>query len=131
MSNKSKPAPGGQFLVYQAGDGKLKIDVRFQGETVWLTQMHMAELFQTTKQNVGQHLKHIFEEVELAEDSVVKDFFTTAADGRNTRRNSTTSMPSSPSATASNPKSPPVSASGPPSACGNTSSKASFSMTSA
>ncbi len=82
MSNKSKPAPGGQFLVYQAGDGKLKIDVRFQGETVWLTQMHMAELFQTTKQNVGQHLKHIFEEVELAEDSVVKDFFTTAADGK-------------------------------------------------
>jgi len=82
MSNKSKPAPGGQFLVYRTEDGKLKIDVRFQGETVWLTQQHMAELFQTTKQNVGQHLKNIFEEGELAEDSVVKDFFTTAADGK-------------------------------------------------
>jgi hypothetical protein len=82
MSNESKPAPGGQFLVYQAEDGKLKIDVRFQGETVWLTQQHMAELFQTTKQNVGQHLKHIFEEGELAENSVVKAFFTTAADGK-------------------------------------------------
>jgi hypothetical protein len=82
MSNESKPAPGGQFLVYRTEDGKLKIDVRFQGETVWLTQQHMAKLFQTTKQNVGQHLKHIFEEGELAEESVVKDFFTTAADGK-------------------------------------------------
>jgi len=80
--NPSAPTPGGQFLVYQAADGKLKIDVRFEGETVWLTQLHMAELFQTTKQNVGQHLKHIFEEGELAENSVVKDFFTTAADGK-------------------------------------------------
>ncbi len=82
MSNESKPSPGGQFLVYRTEDGKLKIDVRFQGETVWLTQQHMAELFQTTKQNVGQHLKNIFEEGELAEKSVVKDFFTTAADGK-------------------------------------------------
>ncbi len=82
MSNESKPSPGGQFLVYRTEGGKLKIDVRFQGETVWLTQQHMAELFQTTKQNVGQHLKNIFEEGELAEKSVVKDFFTTAADGK-------------------------------------------------
>ena len=41
------PPPGGQFLVYQTEDGKLKIDVRFEGETVWLTQQHMTELFQT------------------------------------------------------------------------------------
>jgi hypothetical protein len=77
------PAPGGQFLVYQTEDGKLKIDVRFEGETVWLTQQHMAELFQTTKQNIGQHLKSIFAEGELVQDSVVKDSFTTAADGKN------------------------------------------------
>ena len=44
------PSPGGQFLLYRTEDGKLKIDVRFEGETVWLTQQHMAELFQTTKQ---------------------------------------------------------------------------------
>jgi hypothetical protein len=81
-SSNPSPPPGGQFLVYQTADGKLKIDVRFQGETVWLTQQHMAELFQTTKQNVGQHLKNIFAEGELAEKSVVKDFFTTAADGK-------------------------------------------------
>ena len=84
MSNDSKtPPPGGQFLVYQTEDGKLKIDVRFEGETVWLTQQHMAELFQTTKQNVGQHLKSIFAEGELMQNSVVKDSFTTAADGKN------------------------------------------------
>ena len=84
MSNKFKPSPppGGQFLVYQTEDGKLKLDVRFEGETVWLTQQHMAELFQTTKQNVGQHLKNILEEGELTQESVVKDFFTTAADGK-------------------------------------------------
>jgi hypothetical protein len=77
------PPPGGQFLVYQTADGKLKIDVRFEGETVWLTQQHMAELFQTTKQNVGQHLKSIFAEGELVQDAVVKESFTTAADGKN------------------------------------------------
>jgi hypothetical protein len=69
-----------QFLVYQAENGAIKIDVRFEDETVWLTQQLMAELFQTTKQNIGQHLKHIFDEGELAPESVVKDFFATAAD---------------------------------------------------
>ena len=84
MSTDSEtPAPGGQFFVYQTQDGKLKIDVRFEGETVWLTQQHMAELFQTSKQNIGQHLKSIFSEGELVQDSVVKDSFTTAADGKN------------------------------------------------
>lgn len=81
--SETPPPPGGQFLVYQTQDGKLKIDVRFEGETVWLTQQHMAELFQTTKQNIGQHLKRIFAEGELVQDSVVKDSFTTAADGKN------------------------------------------------
>jgi hypothetical protein len=79
----SSPPPEGQFLVYQAEDGKLKLEVRFEGETVWLTQQRMAELFQTTKQNIGQHLKSIFAEGELQQNSVVKDSFTTAADGKN------------------------------------------------
>ena len=76
------PTPEGQFLVFQTEDGKLKIDVRFEGETVWLTHYHRAELFQTSKQNVGQHLKSIFIEGELVENSVVKESFTTAADGK-------------------------------------------------
>lgn len=73
----------GQFLIYEAEDGQVKIDVRFEDETVWLTQQLMADLFQTTKQNIGQHLKNIFAEGELSENSVVKKIFTTAADGKN------------------------------------------------
>jgi len=71
-----------QLLIYQAEDGTIKIDVRFEGETVWLTQQLMAELFQTTKQNIGQHLKNVFEDGELSPEAVVKKFFTTAADGK-------------------------------------------------
>lgn len=83
----SNPSPKGQFLVYPTEDGRTKIDVRLEEETVWLTQQHMADLFQSSKQNVGQHLKNIFEERELAEASVVKNFFTTAADGKEYRTN--------------------------------------------
>jgi hypothetical protein len=77
----------GQFLVYPTEDGRVKIEVRLENETVWLTQQHMADPFQTSKQNVGQHLKNIFEEGELVESSVVKNFFTTAADGKDYRTN--------------------------------------------
>ncbi len=73
----------GQFLVYPTQDGRLKVDVRFDGNMAWLTQQQMAELFQTTKQNIGKHLKNIFAEGELAEQSVVNESFTTAADGKN------------------------------------------------
>jgi hypothetical protein len=84
MSNDADtPRSGGQFLVYQTQDGKLKIDVRFEGETVWLTQQHMAELFQTSKQNVSLHIQNVFSERELSEDSVVKESLTTATDGKN------------------------------------------------
>jgi hypothetical protein len=74
-----------QFVIYQSEDGRTKLDVRFVDETVWLSQALMAELFGTTKQNIGQHLKNIFSERELDEESVVKDFFTTAADGKQYR----------------------------------------------
>jgi len=77
----SENLPGkSQFLVYEAEDGGIKIDVRLEDETVWLTQQLMTDLFQTTKQNIGQHLKNIFLEGELLENSVVKKFFTTAAE---------------------------------------------------
>ena len=79
----NEPPAKSQLLIYQSEDGRVRLDVRFERETVWLTQQLMADLFQTTKQNVGQHLKSIFEEGELAQNSVVKDFFTTAADGKN------------------------------------------------
>jgi len=85
--NESNLPAKSRFLVYAAEDGRVKVEVRLENETVWLTQQHMAELFQTSKQNVGQHLKNIFEERELVENSVVKNFFTTAADGKDYRTN--------------------------------------------
>jgi len=92
MSKDLVPTDGynlgrGQFLVYEAEDGQVKIDVRLEDETVWLTQQLMADLFQTTKQNIGQHLKNVFLEGELRENSVVKKFFTTAADGKKYKTN--------------------------------------------
>jgi hypothetical protein len=59
--------------VYQTEDGKLKIDVRFEGETVWLTQQHMAELFQTTVPNVSMHIRNVFAEGELQPAATVKE----------------------------------------------------------
>jgi|SRR3989339_1015585 len=70
------------FLLYTTPEGNVKIEVFFQNETVWLTQQLLAELFNTTKQNVSLHLKNAFKEGELAENSVVKEFLTTASDGK-------------------------------------------------
>lgn len=78
----SSPAAGGEFLLYQTEDGRTRLEVRLQAQTVWLTQNQMAELFRTTKQNVSLHIQNIFKEKELREDSVVKEFLTTAADGK-------------------------------------------------
>ncbi len=72
-----------EFLVYQTEDGRIQIDVRLEDETVWLTQQLMAELFQTSKSNISEHIKHIFEEGELNETAVVRKFRTTATDGKN------------------------------------------------
>ena len=85
MSKSSQPSPpsGGQFLVYQTQDGKLKLDVRFQGESVWLTQQHMAALFQTSVPNISMHIRNVFAEGELTAGSVVKESLTTAADSKN------------------------------------------------
>jgi hypothetical protein len=71
------------ILIYQTEDGLTKIQVQLAGETVWLSQADMVELFQTSKQNISLHIKNIFEEGELAENSVVKEYLTTAADGKN------------------------------------------------
>lgn len=72
-----------EIIIYQTQDGKTKIDVKVKDETVWLNQSQMADLFETTKQNVSQHIRNIFDEGELQENSVVKDFLTTAQDGKN------------------------------------------------
>ena len=71
-----------KVIIYTANDGKTKIDVRLEEETLWLTQAQMCELYQTSKSNVSEHIKHIFEEKELNKESVVRKFRTTAADGK-------------------------------------------------
>lgn len=70
----------GEFLVYEEG-GRIKINVRLEDETVWLTQQMMADLFQTTKQNISLHIQNIIEDGELNEDATVKDFLTVRQEG--------------------------------------------------
>lgn len=71
-----------ELVLYTSDDGRTRLDLRIEGQTVWLTQLEIAELFQTTKQNVSLHAKNIFEDGELVENSVVKESLTTAADGK-------------------------------------------------
>jgi hypothetical protein len=68
--------PHGQLLVYQSEDGRVKIDVRLEHETIWLTQQHMAELFQATIPNISMHLRNIFADGELQLPETVKEFLT-------------------------------------------------------
>lgn len=75
--------PQGEILLYNNGGEKEFVSVVFQDETFWLSQKGMAELFDTSKQNISLHLKNCFDEEELDKESVVKDFLTTAADGKN------------------------------------------------
>ena len=71
----------GEIILYQP-DNEVKLEVRLENETVWLTQAQMAELFQTSKQNVSLHTNNIFKEGELDKESVVKESLTTATDGK-------------------------------------------------
>lgn len=72
-----------QILLYQTKDGQAKIEVKLQDETVWLNQAQMAELFQKTVPTINEHIKNVFKEGELAENSVIRKFRITAADGKN------------------------------------------------
>jgi hypothetical protein len=84
MSHDLQPQPG-EFLLYDTEDGRTRVECRFVADTLWLPQSGMAELFQTSKQNIAKHLKAIFAEGELAPDSVVNHWLTTAADGKQYR----------------------------------------------
>jgi hypothetical protein len=79
--------PASHLLLYQTDDGRQRIEVRLEDETVWMSQVGMAELFQTTKQNISLHLKNIFEEGELAPEATVKEYLTVRTEGnRNIKR---------------------------------------------
>lgn len=77
MENQSK----GDIVIYQTKDGLTKIDVRFEDETVWLTQAQLVELYHSSKSNISEHIKHIFEEGELEESSTVRKFRTVQIEG--------------------------------------------------
>lgn len=86
MKKKKERSPSkSELILYQTEDGQTKIEVRLEYETVWLSQQLMADLFQNTKQNISLHLKNIFADGELSEERVVKEYLTTAADGKNYR----------------------------------------------
>ena len=71
-----------QFLIYQNQEGDIKIDVRFEDETIWLSQAEMSVLFSKDKRTISEHISNIFKEGELDENSVIRNFRTTAADGK-------------------------------------------------
>jgi hypothetical protein len=71
-----------EIVIYQSDNLSTHIDVLIEDETVWLTQLQMVELFQSTKQNISLHISNIFKEEELSENSVVKYSLTTASDGK-------------------------------------------------
>ena len=72
----------GDVIIYQSEDGATKINVNLQDETVWLSQQQLVELYHASKSNISEHIKHIFEEGELQESSVIRKFRTTAKDGK-------------------------------------------------
>ena len=80
----------GDIIIYQTEDGLTEIDVKVENETVWLSQQQMDELYNTTKQNISLHIKNIFDENELSEDSTVKEFLTVQKEGN---RNVTKEIP--------------------------------------
>jgi hypothetical protein len=76
-----------QIIIYQTSDNQTQIDVKFENETVWLSQAQLVELYQTSKANVSEHIKHIFEEGELTKEATVRKFRTVQKEGhRNVER---------------------------------------------
>ncbi|MCW0438123.1 virulence RhuM family protein [Xanthomonas sacchari] len=88
MRNEDKDAPTSELILYRSEDAQTRIQVRLEGESVWLTQAQIAELYQTTPQNVTQHLRTIYEEGELHEEATCKDYLQVRQEGaREVRRN--------------------------------------------
>ena len=84
----SEQKPQGEILIYATDDGSVKLDVKLDNETLWMSQQMMAELFQTTVANINIHIKNIFEEGELSEKATIKDFLIVRQEGtRKVQRN--------------------------------------------
>lgn len=80
---QSTPSSAGEFVMFASGDGKVRVECRFENETLWLSQAMICELFDKAKATISGHIKNIFEEGELLENSVVRFYRTTASDGKN------------------------------------------------
>ena len=77
----NEPKPTGEIVLYQAEDGRTRIECRFAHENIWLSQALMAELFQTTVPNINLHIKNILAEGELAEGATIKDYLIVRQEG--------------------------------------------------
>ena len=75
--------PNNQIIIYEDINGEVKLDVSLENETVWLSQKQMEMLFDKSKKTISEHIGNIFKEGELEKDSVVRNFRTTASDGKN------------------------------------------------
>ena len=72
----------GQIIIYKTPDGNTKLEVKFYEDTVWLSQEQLVELYGSSKSNISEHIKHIFEEGELDENSTVRNFRIVASNGK-------------------------------------------------
>lgn len=82
MAGEMAPSNPGEFLIYQTEDGQTRVQVRFELDTVWLSQKAMGELFQKDVRTISEHIRNIFDERELQENSVIRNFRITASDGK-------------------------------------------------
>ena len=82
MNKLAPKESGGEFLLYQTEDGRIRIETRMQEETVWLTQDQMAELFPKNVRTINEHNQKIIDEGELTAESVIRNFRITAEDGK-------------------------------------------------
>jgi len=80
----NEPKPTGEIVLYQTADGNTRVECRFADENIWLSQALMAELFQTTPQNITLHLRAIYDEGELAEQATCKDYLQVRTEGART-----------------------------------------------
>ena len=84
MSNKHLPqSPTGEFIMFASDDGSVRVECRFESDTLWLSQATICELYGKAKATISEHIKNIFEDGELEENSVVRFYRTTASDGKN------------------------------------------------
>lgn len=84
MANKHLTSPPiGEFVMFASGDGKVRVECRFESDTLWLSQATICELYGKAKATISGHIKNIFEDGELEENSVVRFYRTTASDGKN------------------------------------------------